>query len=127
MAEVTQIAEQFSVLERFQLLNGVLPQQGDITSIRLLRRFRESLSFSEEELASLKFTRFNEEGGEDPEGTITRWTDPDGVMKSIEFGPKMRELVVEGLKGISNAGQLTDQHLALCDRFMPEEQEEGAA
>ena len=124
MEVVARNGEEFSVLERFQLLNGVLPQQGDITAIRLLRRFRESLSFSEEELASLKFTRFNEEGEEDPGGTTTRWHDPGRIMKTVEVGPKMRELVVSGLKNVSNAGQLTDQHLALVDRFMPEDEGE---
>ena len=121
MAEVTQIAEQFSVLERFLLLNGVLPQQGDITTIRLVRRLREALSFSEDEHKALKIRPSG------PDGEGRSWDDQDGIMKSVEFGPKMRDLVAEGLKGISNAGQFTDQHLDLCDRFMPEEQEEGAA
>lgn len=120
MAEVTQIAEQFSVLERFLLLNGVLPAQGDITTIRLLRRVREALSFSEEEHTLLNIRK--------AEGNPNQmlWNDPGGHMKPIEIGPKVRELIAGGLKRTSDAGQLTDQHLTLCDRFMPEE-EEGAA
>ena len=120
MGEVVQSYEPFSVLERFLLLNGVLPQQGDITTIRLVRRLREALSFSEEEHKTLNIRPSG------PAGEGRNWDDPDRIMKSVAFGPKMRELVVEGLKAISNAGQLTDQHLDLVDRFMAEE-EEGAA
>ena len=117
MTEVARITEEFAVLERILLLNGVLPQQGDMTSIRLLRRFREALSFSDEEHAALSLKY---------DGARTTWEDPGGHMKVVEVGPKMRELVVAGLKAVSDAGQLTDQHLALVDRFMPEE-EEGVA
>ena len=121
MAEVTQIAEQFSVMERFLLLNGVLPAQGDITTIRLLRRVREALSFSEEEHTLLNIRQ--------AEGNPNQmlWHDPDGHMKSVEIGPKVRELVVAGLASVSNAGQLTDQHLTLWDRFGPEEEEKEAS
>ena len=121
MAEVTQIAERFSVLERFSLLNGVLPAKGDITTIRLLRRVREALSFSEDEHALLNIRRA--EG--DPNQML--WDDPAAHMKRVEFGPKMRELAVQGLKALSGAGQLADQHLSLWDRFMPEEEEEKSA
>lgn len=121
MSEVVQIAEAFSVLERFLLLNDVLPARGDITTIRLLRRIREDLSFSEEEHTLLNIRP--------AEGNPNQrlWDDPNGHMKSVEFGPKVRELIVGGLKGASDAGQLTDQHLTLCDRFLEEEAEEGAA
>jgi hypothetical protein len=117
MAEVTQIAERFSVLERFLLLNGVLPAKGDISTIRLLRRVREALSFSEEEHVLL-----NIRSGAAP--GLMVWDDPNAHMKRVEIGPKVRELIATGLKALSEAGQLSDQHLGLCDRFLAEE---GAA
>lgn len=121
VARIEPAVEEFSVLERFQLLNGVLPAQGDITSIRLLRKFREALSFSEEEHQSLGFEQVPDRPG------LTQWKDPGGIMKNIEVGPKMRELIVQGLKAVSEAGKLSDHHLCLVDRFMPEEEEEKSA
>lgn len=118
MHEVTTNGEEFLVLERLLLLNSVLPERGNITTLRLVQRFREELSFSEEEHAALKFQ-------EEP-GQPLRWAKKAESPKEIAFGPKIRELIATGLMAASEAGQLTSQHLALCDRFLAEE-EEGAA
>lgn len=40
---------ELSIMERIKLLE-VLPQQGDLLTLKILRKLRESLSFSEEEL-----------------------------------------------------------------------------
>ncbi len=45
-----------SVVERINLLN-VLPVSGDYTSLKLLRKLRESLSFNEDELKELEFRK----------------------------------------------------------------------
>ena len=118
MHEVTTNGEEFSVLERLLLLNSILPERGEITTLRLVQRFRDELSFSEEEHATLKFQ-------EEP-GQPLRWTKAAESPKEIAFGPKIRELIATGLMAASTAGQLTSQHLGLCDRFLAEE-EEGVA
>lgn len=106
--------ETFSVLERLLLLDGVLPAQGNIVTIRLVRKLREALSFSEAELQALNL-RPNETGAG------TAWERSADVPKGVDVGPKMRELIVSGLKRVSENGILTDDHLGLCDRFLPEE------
>lgn len=112
---VREKAEAFSVLERLLLLNSILPERGNITTLRLVQRFREELSFSEEEHAALKFQ-------EEP-GQPLRWAKKAESPKEIEFGPKIRELIATGLMAASETDQLTSQHLALCDRFLAEEEE----
>lgn len=111
--------EAFSVLERLLLLHGVLPEQGDITTLRLVRRLREALSFSELEHKNLAF--------HEAEGQPLRWDQSKAVPKDVEIGPKMRELIAAGLMRLSEAGTLSVDHLGLCDRFLAEESEEGAA
>jgi hypothetical protein len=118
MAEIVEISnEKFTVLERLLLLNGILPAQGDVASIRILRRFREELSFSEQEQRDLRLRQ---------EDNQTRWDNQNEPVKSIQFGPRIRELIVQGLKESSAKKQLTEQHLDLYDRFIPSEGERTA-
>lgn len=107
--------ESFSVLERLLLLHSVLPREGDITTIRLVRKLREALSFSESEHAALNIHEL-----EDKKGTV--WNRAADKPKVVDIGPKMREVIVTGLKQLSKKSALTDDHLALCDRFLFEEE-----
>src|SRR5207247_9230228 len=50
------VSMEFSVQERLILLS-ILPAEGDLTTLRIVRGLREQLSFSEEEHALLKFNQ----------------------------------------------------------------------
>ncbi len=101
----------FTVKDRILLLN-VLPAQGDITTLRLVRRLREECSFSEADHAALRFQTV---------GQQMTWI-PDAVSpKEIECGAKMADFIAKTLKGVSAAGKLTEEHLNLYERFVPEE------
>ena len=98
-----------SVIERLALLNA-LPVQGDITTIRIVHDLRQSLAFTEEELAALNFR---------DEGDVVKW-DEGSPDKEIALRPKALEVIVKALKRLSNEGKLTEDHLAVYDRFMTE-------
>jgi hypothetical protein len=95
-----------TVAERLALLN-LLPGEGDIVTLRVMRELREALSFDEAEIARL--------GIEANEGRIT-WTD-DGSTKDVEVGPKATRLVTDTLDKLNTDRKLTEQHLTLCDKF----------
>lgn len=98
---------ELSVFERLMLLN-VLPAKGDITTIRIRRELRENLSFSEEEHERLKFTN-------DDEGI--HWEAGVDIVKEVDIGEKAKEVIVKEMDALAEAGQFTEDHLDIYDRF----------
>src|SRR3990167_8055299 len=103
-----------SVFERLILLN-ILPAEGDITTIRIVRTLREALSFSEEEHKALEFTR--------EDGTV-RWKSDGERAKEIIIGSKARSIVAERLKTLNEQKKLTESHLPIWERFCDDNQAE---
>jgi hypothetical protein len=100
-----------SVLDRLLLLN-ILPQEGDITSIRIIRKLREDLSFSEQEHKDFAI--------EHTEGQV-KWDAKTAVDKDVVLGPKAQVFVADVLKKLSTDKKLTEQHLALYEKFVTPE------
>lgn len=101
-----------TVMDRLLLLN-VLPAEGDITTIRIVRQLREACSFSEQEHQDL--------GIVSKDGQIT-WTVTD-TAKFIEFGTKAHKMVAKALKKLSDDGKLTAQYIDLYDKFIDKDEE----
>lgn len=98
---------ELTVLERLVLLN-LLPEQGDLTTIRIIARLREELSFTEEEHAALKFRH---------EDNRTVWNEDAKVVRTFEFGPKTATTIIKALEDLSKQKGLRVEHLTLCDKF----------
>jgi hypothetical protein len=97
-----------TVGERIRLLT-ILPDQGDLTTIRIVRQLRESLSFSEEEHAEYGITL---------DGGMIHWrTEADAAGKNIVIGPKATDVIRAKLAELDKAKKLTEAHLSLCDKF----------
>jgi hypothetical protein len=101
-----------TVLERIIALN-IIPKEGDITSLKIVRVIKEALSFSEEEHKELNFKI-------GPHGETT-WTPPKELEKEIEFGSKATSLIVTELNKLNAEKKLTPEHLSLYEKFIPEE------
>lgn len=98
-----------SVLERLTLLS-ILPEKGNLTTIQIVARLRENLSFTEKEH---KVLQFREEGEGDKKQL--RWTPiPDA---EVEVGLKAVSIVHDVLKALDDAESLTPQHISLCEKF----------
>jgi hypothetical protein len=107
----------FSVLERIQLLS-ILPERGDITTIRIVRQLREDLSFTEEEHKELGFLK---SGDVRPDGSVVpenrmEWN-PGFPPKEIEIGDKAREVIVAALDAFNKTEQVDETWIPLFDRF----------
>ena len=100
---------QLNTFDRLILLN-ILPGQGDITTIRIVHKLRQDLSFSEEEHAALEI-----QTGEDG---LIRWKAEADKPKEVEIGPKAHAIVEGVLRQLSEKGLLKEQHLSLYDRFV---------
>jgi len=97
------------VHERLLLLN-LLPATGDITSIKLLRKVKEDLSFNEKENKDLGFVQ---------DGEMLRWNSEKGnVEKDVTIGEIITELIKTELKKMNEEKKLTDQHISIYEKFI---------
>jgi len=99
---------ELTVAERLVLLS-VLPEQGDFTTLKVIRAFRESLSFSEEEHKEYKFVQ---------EGMQVRWNDKADQNKEIEIGEKANDIVVLALSKLNEEKKLKMEHFVLYEKFI---------
>ena len=99
-----------TVLERLLLLN-ILPAEGDLITLRIVRDLRSDLSFTEEEHAELQFKT-------EQERTTWNNTVPE---KEIPLGKKARQLIEDALNARIEQKNLHQDYLTLCDKFFPEE------
>jgi len=99
------------VFERVVLLN-LLPKEGDYTALKLMRKLREDLSFSEEEHRRLNF-RHNE-------GQLS-WDQGEPAPKEVEIGVTMFNLIRDVLQKMDKERKLTEMHMGLFEKFAQQE------
>ena len=134
-----------TVYERIVLQN-ILPAQGDFITLKLVRKLKEALAFSEKEIAEIDFknqwkcpkcqkTELASEMSRCPDcdaymqlgGQVT-WDDDKAkkVVKDVFMGAKMLALCESTLKKLSDENKLTEQHFSLYSKFVEGAEEESA-
>lgn len=98
---------QLSVFDRVLLLN-ILPDKGDVTTLRIIRDLQTNLGFDEEETARIGIR--NVDGG-------VQWDAAKAELRDIPIGPRAHALIVQTLDELSKKKTLTLQQLDLYDRF----------
>ena len=96
-----------SVKARLVLL-GILPPEGNLTTIRIVRELREGLSFSEGEHKDLQMVQ---------EGQQLRWEEGAVPDKVLDIGAKGQEVIREAIKKLDDDKKLVPDHLELVDLF----------
>ena len=99
---------ELDVRERLILLS-ILPQEGNFITLKVVRKLRESLSFSEEEIKQYKFVQ--------SEGRVT-WDDKAEQSKEIEIGEKAMDIIKEALKKLNEDKKLKDEHFTIYQKFV---------
>jgi len=97
-----------SVGERIALLK-ILPREGSLVTIRIVRELRERLSLSEGE-----FERF---GVVESGGMITWKRSED---REFKFGPKASAMIIDALQALDRVSALTIETASLAEKFLPE-------
>ena len=105
---ITQLGTELTVLERLVLLN-VLPKEGDFTTLKLVRKLREDLSFDEDEHKKLVFVQ---------DGDQVRGNESVNVTKRVMIGEKQADIIQETLKKLNDEKKLTDNHYSLYEKFV---------
>lgn len=100
---------ELGVFDRLILLN-ILPKEGNFTTLKIVRKLREDLSFSEEEHKELEF-KFEKDGR-------VQWKQEADKPKEIEIGEKATDIIVDVLKKLNNDKKLKDEHYNLYEKFV---------
>lgn len=99
---------ELSVSERLVLLS-VLPNEANYLTLKIVRELKETLSFTEEEHKTYKFSQ---------EGNVIRWDDTGQTRKDITIGEKATDIVRDAFKKLDNHGKLREEHISLYERFV---------
>ena len=100
-----------SVAERYTLLS-LLPQEGTFTTLKVVRKLREALSFSEQEISDFKIKET-----QTPNGVVAQW-DASAASAEISIGEVATDLIVNALKKLNESGKLTDREFSLYEKFV---------
>ena len=103
-----------NVLDRLTLLE-ILPKEGDFMTLKLVRKARESLSFSDEEHKHLNFKQL---------GTQLQWSAKEEMVKDVHFGEIITKIVVDALKKLDETKKMKEAHCSLFEKFV-EKRKEG--
>jgi len=94
------------------ILIATLPKEGDYTTLKIVRKLREDLSFTEEEHKSLQFVS-------NPDGLLN-WQLSGDRSVEIEIGAKAKEIIKAALMKLDAEKRLTEDHLGLYEKFIEE-------
>jgi len=98
---------ELAILDRITLLN-ILPVEGDVVTVRLLKKLREELGFTEEEIKDHKITSV--------ENRIT-WEE-DGYKAEVGIGEKATDIIKDAFKKLDQEKKLREEMIPLYDTFM---------
>ena len=94
---------------------NILPQQGNILTLRTLRSLKERLVFTEEEIKEYKI-----ESKATPDGNayIVWGKEYDSVTTYIDIGENSSGIIVQQLMQLNSKGLLREQAVSLWDKFV---------
>lgn len=103
-----------NVKERWVLLS-ILPKEGSFANLKLIRKVREDLSFSEAENKILQFRQ---------DGDIVQWNPEATVNKGIFFGDVVEGIIRKALVDLDKAEKITENHYSIYEMFMDGHEDE---
>jgi len=103
-----------NIPQRIALLN-ILPFEGNVVTLRIIRELQNSLSFSESEMK-----QFNIKSHNNPDGTsfLTWDASFNVVTKQIEIGNVAHGIIAERLKEIESKKKLRMEMVELYEMFV---------
>lgn len=105
--------QSFSVIDR-ALIMQLLPAEENVLTLRIIRKIKDEIGFSEEELKQIKMV----DGG----NISKQQTLP---AKEIEIGEKGFDVIATALKQLNDRKKLTELHIPLYERFVENVPKEG--
>ena len=100
--------------ERFALL-GLLPSEGNFATLKVVRKLRESLSLTEEEIKHFEVKQIPTSGGQ---SQLTWSVEKATEEKEFEFGEFAIDMIKTELKKLEEDKKLEDKHFSLYEKFI---------
>lgn len=100
---------ELGVPERIRLLT-ILPEKGNLLTIKIVRELREALSFSEKEHKDFGITML---------GNRIQWGD-NLRPKDINIGDQAKEIIETSLRELNEKNELTVPDIDLWEKFIGE-------
>ena len=102
-----------NVGDRITLL-GVLPQEGNFITLKIIRDLQGKLSFQEAELKKYEIKQ-----EQDGDKVRTTWNEK-GITEEneIEIGEKATDIIVKALKKIDELEKLTPPQMSVYEKFI---------
>jgi len=111
--------QKLNIAERVALLN-ILPPEGNLVTLKIIRELKTDLSFSEEEVKRFKIKANPAPGGL---GSFITWdSDFTKETKEVEIGNVAKDIIVEQLKALESQKRLRMETLDLYEKFVVEDQ-----
>lgn len=98
---------ELNVFERLILLN-ILPREGGLTTLKIVRDLQAALSFSEDEHKDLRF-QYN--------GTQIRWELTADRPKDIKIGEEATRIIIETFAALDREEKLRIEYLPFYERL----------
>jgi len=102
---------ELSVAERFAVL-GVLPEQGNIITIKLLREFKEEIAFKEEEVKELGL-KIDENG----QASWSIEAEKKAGKKKFAVADALADTIKKNLQMLDSRSQLKESHIPIWELF----------
>lgn len=103
------------VHERLALIQ-ILPSQGDFKALKTIRRAKEMLSFTPEEMETLKLDNIKGADGQ----IRVNWdaSKANQVVKDCPIDEYTTNLFIEELAKMNQEGRLTEQTMSIYEKFV---------
>lgn len=98
------------VADRIRLLS-ILPEKGNLLTIKIVRELRENLSFSEKE---------HKDFGLKGLGDRIVWDDDKDKGKKVLIGDQAKEVIEKSLRDLNEKDELTVPDIGLWEKFIGE-------
>lgn len=103
-----------NIPERIALLN-ILPVEGNIVTLKIVRDLQNDLAFSEKEIKRFKMKNTRTSSG----GASVLWdSDFTDETKEIEIGEVAKGIIVDALKTLDERKKLRMEMLTLYEKFV---------
>lgn len=102
------VSMNLSVMDRILLLN-ILPKEGNMQTLILLRELKEELVFSEDENRDLNVRM---------EGEMLFWNKDAEIPKKVVFGDTMKQIISDSFKVLDSESKLNENMIDLFNQFV---------
>ena len=98
---------ELNLMERITLL-GMLPQEHNLITMRIVKELQTNLGFTEEEIKEYEIS---------VNGDMVKWNLKGNESKEIKIGEKATDVIMEQFHKLDKENKLKTVHIELYDKF----------